>query len=235
MINSYIVDEKTKKFRIFRDDKPPTFKPTKSPLHKHEYSEVHLVSTGYLKCTVEGTVYILRDGDTLLIPSGAYHSTDSDDISRVHFSFQVGLEASKIVKRHFPKEFIADLFSRLASGDNSIGTLSYICTELAGTTHYKIENTYDYKYVIGNFFDKRYHEKIGIKDLAAVLHLSKMQTQRLVKKHTGMTFGENLRKYRIKVAEYLMSNSKLTNEEIARSVGYSSYSGFWKARSKDGK
>ncbi len=234
MTNSYIVDERAKKFRIFKDIDPPTFFPTNSTLHKHEYAEVHLVSSGVGICTVEGVKYILEPGDALLIPKETYHQTcDSEDNKRVHFSFQVELPTKTIERLHFPKEFIKYLFERMALGDHSIGTLSYICAELSRVSYYKVDMVNDYRHMIGNFFDKRHHENVEIKDLAETLHLSKMQTQRLVKQHTGMTFGENLRKYRMKVAEYLMSNSDMTNEEIARAVGYSSYSGFWKARNRE--
>ncbi len=233
MTNSYIVDEKAKKFRIFKDAEPPTFIPTPSPLHKHEYAEVHLIAAGYNVCTVEGIKYVLDPGDALIIPRGMYHAVGSDDEKKVHFSFQVELPTETVEKRHFPKEFIKELFERMARGDQSLGTLSYICTELAKISYYKLDEANDYRHAIGDFFDKRHHENVEIKDLAATLHLSRMQTQRLVKQHTGMTFGENLRRYRMRVAEYLMTNSNMTNEEIARAVGYSSYSGFWKARNRE--
>ena len=235
MTNSYIIDERTKKIRIFKDEEPPAFKLSASPLHKHEYAEVHIVGTGHSICTVENVDYELLEGDALLVPPAAYHMVHSDDLTRRHFSFQAELSCTRPVKMHFPKEFIKELFERLSSGDHSIGTLSYICRELSGISCYRREAINDYKHAIGNFFDKRHHENVEIEDLANTLHLSKMQTQRLVKKHTGMTFGENLRTYRLRVAEYLMKNSDMTKEEIARSVGYSSYSGFWKAQKKQSK
>ena len=233
MTNSYLIDERNKKFRIFKDEEPPSFKPAASPLHKHEYAEVHLVSDGCSDCTIENTVYRLKPGDALLVPPGAYHMVYSDLAKSRHFSFQAELGCKNIVKMHFPEEFIVTLFNKMASGDHSINTLSYICAELSGAVFYRREAISDYKHAIGDFFDRRHHENVEIEDLAAVLHLSKMQTQRLVKKHTGMTFGENLRTYRLRVAEYLMEKSDMTKEEIARAVGYSSYSGFWKASKKN--
>ena len=235
MTRSYIIDEKAKKIKIFRDDDPPTFKPGASPLHKHEYAEVHLVGSGWIDCAVENVSHRLYSGDALLVPCGAYHRVESKDNNRLHFSFQAELPSGEVKKKHFSAEFIMDLFDRLASGDSGISTLSYICAELSGVELYKPEPERDYRHSIGNFFDKRHHENICVADLAEELHLSKMHTQRLVKRYTGMTFGENVRKYRLRVAEYLMKNSSITKEEIAEYVGYSSYSGFWKAMHREGK
>ena len=233
MTRSFVADEKVNRLRIFRDDDPPTFKPRVSPLHKHGYAEVHLIGAGSVECIVENVSYNLFSGDALIVPAGAYHRVDSHDERRIHFSFQAELPHIGVVKRHFSPEFIMDLFDRIASGDACIGALAYICTELSNIECYKAEVERDYRHAIGNFFDKRHAERVTVADLAEELHLSKMHTQRLVKKYTGMTFGENVTKYRLRVAEYLLKNSDMTKDEIARYVGYSSYSGFWKAKRRE--
>lgn len=230
---AYSIDQRQRKFRIFRSTTLPTLKGTPSPLHKHEYAEVHLVERGWSRCIVEGVEYLLEPGDALLMPKGAFHRILSADSGGRHFSFQAELGSPSVVIGHFPPEFLKELFDRMKLGDNGIPTLAYICTTLAGINCYTKEDERDYKHEIGHFFDKRHHENIEVKDLANELHLSLMQTQRLVKKHTGMTFGENLRNYRMKVANYLSETTDMTWEEIAREVGYSSYSGFWKARKKE--
>ena len=229
-MHTYIVDPRAKKFRIFRGAGTPTFIGSTSPLHKHEYAEVHLVDRGYIVCTIEGAEYVLREGDAIIIPGGMFHRIKSGDEKRRHYSFQAELFVNKITRGHFPKELISTLFDNMKAGESGINTLYYICTELSGMNSHIIESDRDYKHAIGHFFDKRHNENVEIKDLAETLHLSVMQTQRLVKKHTGMTFGENVRSYRMKVADYLMETTDMTKEEIAREVGYSSYSGFWKAR-----
>ena len=120
----------------------------------------------------------------------------------------------------------------MRAGDHGITTLAYICNSLTGIVSYTMAENRDYKHEIGHFFDKRHNENVEVKHLANELHLSEMQTQRLVKKYTGMTFGENLRSYRMNVANYLAETTDMSLEEIAREVGYASYSGFWKARQK---
>lgn len=233
MTRIYTVDEGAKRYRIFFEQGIRTCIPIPSPLHKHEHEEIHIAIHGKMTVTVENVEYELQEGDSIIIPRGAYHATLPCDECIHRFSFQADLEDCKLMKRHFPTDFILELYERLLVGDECINYYSFICSELAGAHFFKAKLESNYRFEIGNFFDKRHHENIGIEDLAQELHLSKMQTQRLVKLHTGKTFGENLRSYRIKVADYLLANTDMTNEEIATYVGYRSYSGYWKARIKE--
>ncbi len=59
-------------------------------------------------------------------------------------------------------------------------------------------------------------------------HISPKNLSRLIQKHTGFTFSEYLYKFKMEKAEYLLSSSSLSIEEIAESVGYSQRSGFEK-------
>ena len=85
---------------------------------------------------------------------------------------------------------------------------------------------------IREFFSLHYNKSIQLSDLAKELHLSNMQTQRIVKKYTDKTFGENLLIQRMTIAENLMETSDMSLLEISEYVGYHSYCGFWKAYKK---
>ncbi len=84
--------------------------------------------------------------------------------------------------------------------------------------------------LIYEFFSMRYNRNIKLSDLAAFLNYSEKHTERLLKKHTGMTFKNKLIEYRMKTAGFLRKSTAMTMTEIAGYVGYSNYSGFWKAR-----
>jgi transcriptional regulator GlxA family with amidase domain len=51
----------------------------------------------------------------------------------------------------------------------------------------------------------------------------------VLRKYTGQTFGENLLRQRMTVAENLMETTGLSLRAISEYVGYESYGGFWKA------
>ena len=69
-------------------------------------------------------------------------------------------------------------------------------------------------------------------DLAEIPHLSERQTERLVIKHMGKSFKEALLDIRTEMAKKLMETTDMPMSEIAKSVGYKSYAGFWKAMKK---
>lgn len=69
----------------------------------------------------------------------------------------------------------------------------------------------------------------NIGDLAARLHVSPAQLQRLFKRETGSRMGEWLIAQRLQKAAYLLANSYLSVKEIARSAGYEHVSSFIRA------
>ena len=122
-----------------------------------------------------------------------------------------------------------DLYKKIKSNDNYINYLIFIINEFYGNV--KVTHCQkDYAYVITEFFSRNYDKNITIKDIADELSLCPMQAQRVIKKHTGKTFGENLLLQRMTVADQLTKTKSLN--EIAFLVGYNSYSGFWKAYKK---
>ena len=108
----------------------------------------------------------------------------------------------------------------------------FVLSELTAKNIFKLYPVKDYTLQIREFFSLNYHRNIRLSDLAAELFLSTMQTQRVVKKYTGRTFGENLLQQRMTVAENLMQTTDMSMAEIAEYVGYNSYCGFWKAYKK---
>ena len=79
------------------------------------------------------------------------------------------------------------------------------------------------------FFSRRYAEPVTVADLAEVLMLSEKQTEREVRRRTGLPFRRTLLHFRMSAADSLLSSTACSKNEIAERVGYRSYSGFWKA------
>ena len=68
--------------------------------------------------------------------------------------------------------------------------------------------------------------------LEKALELSEKQTARLVAKHTGRSFKDELRYRKVVAAQTLADTSDMSMSEIADHVGYTSYSSLWKAMQK---
>lgn len=75
-------------------------------------------------------------------------------------------------------------------------------------------------YVIDNYISSEF-KTANLKDLSEKLHLSLMQTERLVKKLYGQSFREYLNFFRMRYAADLLLNTQMTSAEISSELGYS--------------
>ena len=87
-------------------------------------------------------------------------------------------------------------------------------------------------YIIDDYFNEHYMEKISLKELSEILYLGERQTNRIIKSTFGTGFNERLTVIRIKSAIELLENTDFTIETIAEKVGYDSYNGFYSAFKK---
>lgn len=94
------------------------------------------------------------------------------------------------------------------------------------------KNEYEYyrsgiieRYITTNFANPN----ANIKEVSELLFLSVKQTSRIVKKLSGMTFGQMLLSQRMYVAKELLESDDLKIYEVAQKVGYNSYEVFYKA------
>jgi AraC-like DNA-binding protein len=134
---------------------------------------------------------------------------------------------------HIIGELVDDMRARIIEDSDITGVyhhLVFIVSELSPLREIRFFHLNDHALQIRDFFSLNYNKRITLSDLAKELHLSPMQTQRVIKKHTGKTFGENLLLQRMTVAENLMKTTEMSLADIAEYIGYESYCGFWKAR-----
>ena len=75
------------------------------------------------------------------------------------------------------------------------------------------------------FADNLQDDKL-LDSLAEYIHLSRRQTERLIKNYFGVTFREKLIMTRIETAKDLLIGSELSIDDIAYMVGYSSRPSF---------
>jgi AraC-like DNA-binding protein/mannose-6-phosphate isomerase-like protein (cupin superfamily) len=88
------------------------------------------------------------------------------------------------------------------------------------------ENSFRQRKIVEAFFQQRYHEEVGIEDLASELCLSVPHTHRVVKRVFDGGFKKTLIKQRIEHACMLIKQQKYTLTEVAYRCGYTSYNGF---------
>ena len=91
----------------------------------------------------------------------------------------------------------------------------------------------DYAFILREYISYNADKNISLESLAEALCVSKKQAERLMQKHIGRTFLEELTDTRMKLAEqYRAMDENMPLTKIASLVGYQSYSGFYKAYKK---
>lgn len=232
-------DRKRPRLLIDGDQKyPPITSVVRTSLHDHPFAEVHIITKGAALYTVDGITHTVSKGGAILIPKSKYHAvdisqTDEEDAFRIVFHVDTDMENLSILS--FPLELITSLADDLQSGATTPSIyhrLFFLVSELIGKNEFSSTPFWDHELMIREFFSLNYDKNICLRDLSRRLCLSDMQTQRIIKKFTGMTFGECLLHQRMTVVQNLMETTSMTLAEIARYVGYHSYCGFWKAYKK---
>lgn len=211
------------------------------PMHTHPLNEIHILlnGTAVLKCDKEDVV--LQKGDAMCVPANILHTYQSyeKDCRRISFFIDCDNPPITIIKITLPQTVLSLLCKEieeyvLTGKDYKLKPLiSYICSDFfiteAKTTFVHITNR---KLIIDDFFSKRYNSNVTLDILAKELFLSHKQTEREVKRITGNTFVGELSKRRIDAAILLLQTTNLPLTKISELVGFSSYSGFYKAYKK---
>ena len=83
------------------------------------------------------------------------------------------------------------------------------------------------KYLIEQFISLHYNSSTATDDLMQLLHLSRRQTDRVVRMLMGESLSVLLIQQRMRTAQILLRNTNMQISEIAHEIGYTSYVGFY--------
>lgn len=209
-----------------------------SHVREHNYTEIHLFAGGNAYFTVEGERISVNSGEMLVIPRKTYHRWEKEDKSTLHCAFQVDCDVPSLEKYELGEKLIMRFFDAVREADvgddHSVAAvyIALFCTYFEEGNKLLAQPVTDPALLICEFFEKNYDSDVRLSDLADMLHLSERQTERLVIEHTGRSSRDELAAARVRVARHLLGTTELPLTEIARRVGYSSYSGFWKVMKK---
>lgn len=208
-------------------------------LHRHTYGEIHAVSGGAARFLIGTDTYDFREGDLFAVPPGVFHMCLFADPGVIHTAFQTDAELPGFTRCHVSSallnEFLSELrtFCPQTGGPRICAFLCFLCGELCPQSIVPLQESTDQAFLIHEFFSHNYRREATLSELAGQLHFSEKHTARLVLKHTGLTFTQALTAQRMTIARHLAATTDMSLGEIARYVGYQSYSGFWKVYSKN--
>lgn len=209
-----------------------------APLHNHKYAEIHIILDGRAEYTIDGKKCIYRAGDAILIPEKVLHTSHPTEESSRFVSFMLNCSARQLSHIHLQESVrasIADAIEKSSQDRNIAPVYPYLyllAINLGLLSTPEVQKNTDYPCLIFDYLDVHYNENLTLADLSSALGLSQKQTQRIIQKETGNTFLRELTQRRMRTADYLMANTQMTISDIAQYVGYSSYSGYWKARKR---
>lgn len=201
--------------------------------HSHSNTELHLMVSGRTEYMVSGTHLQLSKGQLAVIPGGLFHGGWNPEPDTLRIAFQISWPVSAPRILRVPEneaEGLWDAIGEYKRTGNAVRMGLYIALICS---HLQVEcappkPVEDRGFLISEFFCNHYAEDITLSDLAQVLKVSGRQASRLVQKHTGHSFQEELVSHRIHSARRLMRETDMSMEQIAAAVGYQTYSGFWK-------
>lgn len=211
--------------------------PTRN-LHKHNYAEIHVIARGNMGLKYENESLSLSAGDVFIIPENTLHAFEGYDGDVLHTAFLIESRCEKMLLHKQPIQLLNQFFREIEDCEKSgnyakiAAYISLLCCDFFPESVVLPQKVSDHAFLINNFFSMNYTRDAGLSDLAAELHFSEKQTERLVLSHTGTTFKKALIAYRMSVAKHLADTTDLSFAEIAEKVGYSSYNGFRKAYAK---
>ena len=235
MSREFLIESAKKPSRIFLQDGFWNTKIQTGVLHKHDYVELHLVAGGVCRFALGKEEVTLEDGQLLAIPAGVLHCCRSSEQGTRHTAFQVDLPVSEVAIYTLSSALVEEFFCQIEkiSAREDYGVIasfvSLLCSYVYRDAPLLAGAVSDERFLIREFFTHRYSEDVHLSDLAAYLHRSERQTERLLLVHTGRSFREELTHTRMEIAHHLLATTSLSLRQVSEYVGYRSYAGFWKA------
>ncbi len=211
---------------------------TSPSLHRHNYTEIHVIKEGSASFRIGNKIYDFEAGSVFILPAGLFHCCSDSSCGMQSVAFQITAPAAHFAVCRAPLSLLAEVTDCIAAIRSPnvcaklSALLSYLCADFFAADSELFSEISDPVIVIQEFLSLNYSRSPSLAELAALLHFSEKQTERLVKKHTGYPFKRAVAEYRMTVARYLETSTQMTAAEIAAYVGYSTYNGYWKARKR---
>ena len=219
--------------------------PRDSANHDHADYELHVLLRGSCRMDLEGQPEIVEENQALLIAPGLFHRPMSMAESFERISITLSLEPGplrKLLENRVSRWEIYAVGPETAALCRGIvsermqelpcrqETLNCLLTLLLIDQFRLLEVLQDdgpmlpsarrYTEIIDPYFEENLGVGASVEGLAEVLHLSRSQVNRVLKKHYGMTFREKLIRARMDQAAWLLRQTDRRVDEIAWQVGY---------------
>lgn len=217
--------------------------------HYHNYYEIYYLVKGKVIYFINNMSFNLKEGDMVLIPPGVIHrtaKTDENSTERILLTFSpsfLGKEKNNEMLDCFKHCHIRDArrFEKYLNSIENETIQKEILSEdmikyLLGTMLIKLSRTLQNNIIetetdndirqIADYITDNYSTEITLDMLSEKFSISRGHLSRKFKTLTGFGINEYVNLVRIKNAEVLMNNPKLSITEIATICGFNDSSYF---------
>lgn len=217
--------------------------------HRHAYIECHYIYKGALEFNINGKTISVPEGTALLIGPNIFHSFSliHPDSKRVVFQ----LNCDKLGSKRFTEDYLLKRksFSLIDNLEREIALIKstnqyHMLTEYMKLLFYELicdtnetsNNSValpiDRKLQIYELVNNSLNVQPTLEYVAKEIHISPRQLNRIMLELFQMNFTEYLTSMRLEHAKHLLEQTDIPLKEISQQVGFSSYSGFWRAFKK---
>ena len=158
MRNELLIKNGSAAYKVFFQDGfyDPFLLPT--PIHKHNYAEIHLVTTDTYEFYIDGQQYASKDGNLLIIPRNMPHGIPKGENRACHAAFQIDCDVSAFCSCHIHSQIIQVFLSEIErckrTNDYAVvsGYIQLFCSYLQIGKPPQVKPITDYGFLICEFF-----------------------------------------------------------------------------------
>lgn len=221
-------------------------------LHSHPHYELYFLESGERSFYIDGSLYLVKENTAVLVPPYIMHKTEGGPFSRINVDFsddifdchekeilsELGKTAVfplKAVKGAVVKQILLAMLSSWNNHNKVDKTAMLLCVKSLIACLYLFRSSIgEVEKVSGKgsmspqtlkiirYINTNCRTKLTIGSLAAEFSLSESCLSKMFNRETGYNVGEFILNARINEAKHLLSAAKLSVNEIANELGFSS-------------
>lgn len=202
------------------------------PLHIHRSFEYFEQICGSTEVTVDGTKYLLTEGEAVLIfplQSHSYATVNKGSIQICIFSPDIVNDFYRIIENKTPKDnkfkCVLPLCADFENLFQKKSIAYFICGEFEKDSKYiEMSGKNDNQILVSLllFADKNFKSKCLLRDAASTIGYDYAYVSKLFKRKAGISFRQYVNNLRIIESKQLLRSDAKSIEEIAEACGFSS-------------
>ncbi len=228
-------DMKIELLDVTRAKHPPS---TVFQKHHHPWFEFNYISEGIFQTEMNGTAFVCKSGQGLLIPPGAEHTQKSgcDGDDGICMRWQISAVKNEIsddtlrfletITYPYPESLAVNMDILLGLGEDNFlndSILLHFILSIYIKWQHTTENrvpTHRISYQAILYMEEYLQNRIRASDVARALNMSHRTLSRIFKKETGVSITEKLHELRMNKACKLLRETELSVSEIAEATGF---------------